>query len=68
MNDKRDSDWGGSGIMLVITHRSIRSESAGEMFCMVVYLVFRCAIRENSNIGVVAVGQDAHMLFFKGGG
>lgn len=49
-----------------ITYRSVGNQSTREMFRMVVYLVFRCPIRERTDIRIVAVCQDSASLLLEG--
>ena len=40
----------------------------GKVLSVVVNLVFRGAVREGSDIGIVPIGEDSYALLFKGRG
>lgn len=53
---------------LSITYRPIGNQSAGQMFCMIVYSVFRRSICKSSDVRIVPVGQYSRSLLFESRG
>ena len=50
-----------------LSYCAIRREPASQVLSMIVYFVFGSAVRKDSDVGIIAICQNAHMLLIESG-